>query len=66
MKNDYESIKILKVEDLMEIMGIGRDKAYALLNAEAFPSTKLGRNFFVTQKNFETWLDNYAGREFEL
>lgn len=66
MKVIYESIKILKVEDLMEIMGIGRDKAYALLNSEAFPSTRVGRSCFVTQKNFELWLDNYAGREFEL
>ena len=59
MKKEYENTKILKT-------GIGRDKAYALMRSEAFPSTKIGRTCFVTEKNLEIWLDNYAGREFEL
>lgn len=66
MKKEYENPKILKTDDLKNILGIGRDKAYALMNSEAFPSTRIGKTSFVTQKNFEIWLDNYAGREFEL
>lgn len=66
MKNSYEEIKILKVNDLKNILGIGRDKAYALMNSDAFPSTKVGKTCFVTKNNFETWLDQYAGKEFEL
>ena len=62
----YENTKILKTDDLKNILGIGRDKAYALMRSEAFPSTKIGRTCFVTEKNLEIWLDNYAGREFEL
>ena len=62
----YQNLKILKTNDLKNILGIGRDKAYALMRSEAFPSTKIGRTCFVTEKNLEIWLDNYAGREFEL
>lgn len=66
MNSSYEEIKILKVDDLKDVLGIGRDKAYALMNSSTFPSTKIGRTSFVTQKNFEMWLDDYAGREFKL
>ena len=66
MKKEYQNLKILKTDDLKNILGIGRDKAYALMRSEAFPSTKIGRTCFVTEKNLEIWLDNYAGREFEL
>ena len=66
MKKEYENTKILKTDDLKNILGIGRDKAYALMRSEAFPSTKIDRTCFVTEKNLEIWLDNYAGREFEL
>ena len=53
MKKEYENTKILKTDDLKNILGIGRDKAYALMRSEAFPSTKIGRTCFVTQKNLE-------------
>ena len=66
MNNSYDDVKILKAEDLRKILGIGRDKANALMNSEAFPSTQIGRTHFITQKNFERWLDNYAGKDFEL
>ena len=66
MKKEYENTKILKTGDLKNILGIGRDKAYALIRSKAFPSTKIGRTCFVTEKNLKIRLDNYAGREFEL
>ena len=66
MKEEYQNLKILKTDDLKNILGIGRDKAYALMRSEAFPSTKIGKTCFVTEKNLEIWLENYAGREFEL
>ena len=56
MKKEYENTKILKTDDLKNILGIGRDKAYALMRSEAFPSTKIGRTCFVTEKNLEICL----------
>ena len=66
MKTQYEDVKILKSEDLRKLLGIGRDKANALMSCETFPSTKIGRSYFVTEKNLYSWLENYAGKEFEL
>ena len=57
---------IYRVKDIMRIMGVGRDSAYSIMRANGFPATKLGRTYIVTKKNFEAWLDQYAGRKFQL
>lgn len=61
-----ESMKILHLEDIMKILGIGKDKAYALLRSPSFPATKVGRTYFVTEENFYEWINRYAGKEFKL
>lgn len=58
--------EIMRLEDIMEVLGIGRDKAYALLKSPFFPATKIGRTYFVTADHFKEWLDKYAGKEFYL
>jgi hypothetical protein len=64
--NEIENIKILYIKDLMECMHIGRDKAYALMRNKSFPSTKIGRTYFVTQNNLIKWLNDNAGRDFTI
>ena len=58
--------RILRVPDLMKYMGIGRDLAYSLMRSESFPSTRLGKVYFVEVSQLEKWLDRNAGREIEL
>lgn len=58
--------RILWVHDLMEYMGIGRDLAYSLMRSESFPSTKLGKAYFVEVSQLEKWLERNAGREIEV
>ena len=57
---------ILKVKDIMNYLGIGRDKAYSLMKSKSFPATQIGNTYFVTNKNFTRWLEDYAGKEFVL
>ncbi len=57
---------ILKTEDIRKMMGIGRDKAYALIRSKGFPAMKIGNTYFVTTENFRKWLDDYAGKEYLL
>lgn len=63
VKDEY---RILKVDDLMEKLGIGRDKAYALMKSPGFPSTRLGGMYFITEKSFCSWLDSYAGKNYSV
>lgn len=61
-----EDTIIYQVKDIMRVMNIGRDRAYSLMKSKGFPSTKLGKTFFVTKKNFDDWTNNFAGRNFKL
>ena len=57
---------VLKTKDLAEVMGIGKDKAYALMRSAGFPSIRIGRSYFVTMQKLAEWLDAYAGRSYLL
>lgn len=63
---NIENIKILKAEDLKDLLHIGKDRAYALMRAKSFPSTKIGKTYFVTENNFRDWLNQNAGRNITL
>ena len=63
--NTIENVKLLQVRDLMKT-GLSRDKAYALMQASAFPSIQIGKTYFVTEENFRKWLAENTGRQFTL
>ena len=62
MLENQDDFKVLYTKDLMDILGIGRDKAYALMKSRSFPSTRIGRTYFVTAENLKTWMKNIAGK----
>ena len=57
---------LLTVKDLVQLLKIGRDTAYALMHSSAFPSMKIGGRYYVTQKELQKWLDKQAYKCFEL
>lgn len=57
---------LLTVKNLIEILKIGRDTAYALMRSSAFPSMKIGGRYYVTQEELKKWLDKQAYKCFEL
>ena len=61
-----EPCNIYRVSHLMGILGIGRDKAYALMRSDAFPSIKLGGNYIVSKDKFEDWLNNNSFKKYKL
>ena len=42
-------------KDIMDIMGIGHNKAYALFKSKSFPAIKFGHNYIVKKDEFEKW-----------
>ena len=62
-KND---LSILTVNDIQEIMGLGRDRAYRLMHSDGFPAVLVGRTAFVTVENFMEWMDDYTYKKFEI
>ena len=50
--------KLYTVKDLCA-MGLGRDKAYALMHSTTFPSIKIGGRYYVTEEAWLMWLKRY-------
>jgi len=46
------------VNEIMDILNIGRNKAYELCNSEAFHIVRVGRIIRVSKASFDLWLDN--------
>ncbi len=55
-----------RAKDLQEILHIGKDTAYELMHASAFPSMKLGGKWLIEKSALESWLLNNRGREFAI
>ncbi len=42
-------------DDLIKIMGIGRDNVRQLMRSECFPTIKVGKRIIISVFNFVTW-----------
>ena len=47
---------MLCVKDVREIMGIGRDRSYELMQSKQFPTVKVGKKVLVHKDVFDKWL----------
>lgn len=62
MGRDANELNVLLTKDLMEYMHIGKEKAYALMRSKSFPSSKIGKTYFVTMVNLQQWLNENVGK----
>ena len=51
----------LTVEEVGQVLGIGRVKAYELANQEGFPTLRLGKRLCVPKQAFINWIDSNVG-----
>lgn len=52
---------ILNVKQLSTKLGIGRDKAYALMKLKGFPSFAIGSSYKVFEDDLEKFLKEHKG-----
>ncbi len=59
----YKNIDDLPItfgpSDVANILGISRNKAYALVNQPGFPKYRIGRRIVISKKHFLEWMDNH-------
>lgn len=55
--NLYEK-RIYTVDEIQDILGIGRNSAYNLVKSGVFHSVRIGGNIRISKKSFDEWLDN--------
>lgn len=53
----------LNVKDLMEVLQIGRVKAYEIVNSDDFPAIRLDRRIVIRSDHFLDWLDKKMKRK---
>ena len=62
MGREANELNVLLTKDLMEYMHIGKEKANALMRSKSFPSSKIGKTYFVTMVNLQQWLNENVGK----
>ena len=50
--------RVYTVEEIMDILSIGKNTAYALVNSGVFHFVKVGGHYRISKKSFDRWLDN--------
>ena len=50
--------RVYTVEEIMNILDIGKNAAYNLVNSGAFHYVKVGGHYRISKKSFDNWLDN--------
>lgn len=53
----YEK-RVYTVEEIMDVLNIGKNTAYALVNSGVFHFVKVGGHYRISKKSFDRWLDN--------
>ena len=54
---------LLNVEEMAQVLGIGRSKAYELVHSAGFPMIRIGRTMRIPKAQLEIWIKNETGRE---
>lgn len=57
---------MLSVNDIRKIFGCGKNRAYAIMNTNGFPKIQIGCRYYIPQKAFEKWVENYTFKEYHL
>ena len=52
----YEK-RIYTVDEIQDILGIGRNSAYNLVKSGVFHSVRIGSSIRISKKSFDDWLD---------
>lgn len=58
MKEHICEKKTYTVQDIMKILGIGKNSAYKLVAEKCFKSVRVGNSIRISKESFEEWLNN--------
>ena len=54
----YEDKRTYTVNEIQDILKIGRSSAYSLIKKEVFKSVRIGGIIRISKQSFDKWLDN--------
>ena len=56
--------ELMTIKELQSYLGVGKDKAYALVKSKSFPSLKIGGRYYIIKTDFVVWLGKQLGRRY--
>lgn len=66
MDNDINIKKMLKPKDIAKILGCSMSRAYNLINQKDFPKIKIGKRTYISQEEFDKWINTYTNKKYKL
>lgn len=61
-----EGQNYMSVKQVASSLGIGKGKAYALMQSKGFPAVRVGGTFRVSAELFDDWFKKHIGKTFEI
>lgn len=52
-----EEKRVYTIREIMDILNIGKNSAYNLINSGCFHYVKVGGHYRISKKSFDEWLD---------
>lgn len=63
MSNEAIEKRVYTVEEIMTILDICKNTAYALVTSNVFHSVKIGGHYRISKKSFDAWLESFSNVE---
>lgn len=57
---------LIRQQEVMQVLGIGRTKFYELTRQKDFPSLKIGRYVYVDKNKLNDWISRQIDKKSEL
>ena len=62
---DNQDIIMYNIEDIQRIFGIGRTKAYQLVNSNGFPAIHMNPKDLIPKQKLDEWILKHCGKTYK-
>ncbi len=59
----YDDFRKYTIEEIAQVLGLGKTKTKEMLQSKLLPVTKIGRNYFTSKGALQAFLKNNIGKE---
>ena len=66
MDLEVQEGKILTPKEIAKILKISMDKTYELIQSPGFPKIKIGRQYRISEEEFNKWIKKYSYNQYKM
>ena len=63
---DMEKNRILKVSDIQNHLGVGKNRAYEIIKLKSFTKIRIGHRYYIPEDAYNKWIENYTKKNIFL